>query len=39
MYLFSFIKHVLQNYYKKVIFDFNFHGNKKVNQNNVCNKL
>ena len=37
----SFIKHILQNYYKNVFLDFNFncHGNKKLNQNNGCNKL
>ena len=36
-----FIKHILKNYYKKVFLDFNFncHGNKKLNQNNRCNKL
>ena len=32
----SFIKRILQNYYKKVFLDFNFncHGNKKLNKNN-----
>ena len=37
----SFIKHILQSYYKNVFLDFNFncHGNKKLNQNNGCNEL
>ena len=37
----SFIKHILQNYYKKVFLGFNFNclGDKKLNQNNRCNKL
>ena len=37
----TFIKHILQNYYKNVFLDFNFncHGNKKLNQNSGSNKL
>ena len=35
----SFIKDILQNYYKKVFLDFSFncHGNKKLNQDNRFN--
>ena len=41
LFTFSKHKHISQNYYKKVPLDFNFncHGNKKLNQNNRCNKL
>ena len=45
-YLFSqntnlFYKAYLRNYCKKSFLDFNFncHGNKKLNQNNGCSKL
>ena len=35
----SFIKHILQNYQKKVFLDFSCHGNQKLNLNNECNKF